>query len=307
MIILIKHSLTHQSKRSTILLNMEKVNLPFFYQLGSQLNPLSKMQVTPQNRIEILFATYGVRNNVLTLLNWGGGLKVCHSSANALIKAIDEIQKWASNTKTTEKWTEEDPGVDWQFQQVIEKAKNFEAILSEELPLLSAYWATKKGIYSPSDLIDNAEKVFPPSVLEKLSESAVQEVAQGGRCLAFDISTASGFHMLRATEEVLHDYYIAVCKPKSKGKLENWGAYISALYELTKETSTTKADIKDHIKRVLALLQQIKNQDRNLIMHPEIILNADEAFILFEITKSAIMAMSDKLPKRLPKHKKKSP
>jgi len=285
------------------MLNMGKINLPFFYQLGSQLNPLSKMKVTPQNRIDILFATYGVRSNVVTLLNWGGGLKVCHSSARALLNAIKEVETWASNIKVTEDWTKEDPATDWKFHQVIDKAKNFETVLSEELLTLSAYWATKKGIYSPSDLIDNAENVFPPSVLEKLSESAVQEVAHGGRCLAFDIPTASGFHMLRATEEVLHDYYIAVCKPKCKDKLDNWGAYISALYELTKETSPTKVDIKEHIKRVLALLRQIKDQDRNLIMHPEIILNADEAFILFEITKSAIMAMSDRLPKR----KKKSP
>jgi hypothetical protein len=35
-------------------------------------------------------------------------------------------------------------------------------------------------------------------------------------------------------------------------------------------------------------------------MHPEVVLTADEAFVLFEITKGAIMAMSDKLPE----HKK---
>jgi hypothetical protein len=284
------------------MLSMEKINLPFFYQLGSQLNPLGKMKATPQNRIEILVAGITVRNNVVTLLNWGGGLKVCHSGARALVDAINEVQTWASNVKAPEDWAKEDPTVDWKFQLVIDKAKNFETVLSEELLTLSAYYATQKGIYSTSDLIDQTAKVFPPSVLGKLSKSVVQEVTYGGSCLAFDIPTASGFHMLRATEEVLHEYYIAVCKPKSKSKLENWGAYIAVLYKLTEEAST-KADVKNHIKKVLALLQQIKDQDRNLIMHPEIALTADEAFILFEITKGAIMAMAE----RLPEQKKKAP
>jgi hypothetical protein len=279
---------------------MEKINLPFFYQLGSQLNPLGKMKTTPQNRIEIFIAGITVRNSILGLLNWAGGLKVCYSGARALLDAINEMEKWALNLKLPGDWTKEDTSVDRKFQQIIDKAKNFETVLSEELLTLSAYCATQKGIYSTSDLIDHAERVFPSSVLEKLSEPVVQEVAHGGRCLAFDIPTASGFHMLRATEAVLHEYYVAVCKPKSKSKLENWGAYISALYKLTEKT-TVKVDVKDHVKRVLALLQQVKDQDRNVIMHPEVVLTANEAFILFEITKGAIMAMSDKLPE----HKKK--
>jgi len=282
---------------------MEKINLPFFYQLGWQLNPLSKMKATPPNRIDIFIAGMTVRNSILGLLNWAGGLKVCYSGARALLDAISEMEKWASNLKAPGDWTKEDTSVDWKFQQTIDKAKNFETVLSEELLTLSAYCATQKGIYSTSDLIDHAERVFPPSVLEKLSEPVVQEVAHGGRCLAFDIPTAAGFHMLRATEAVLHEYYVAVCKPKSKSKLENWGAYISALYKLTEET-TVKADVKDHVKRVLALLQQVKDQDRNVIMHPEVVLTANEAFVLFEITKGAIMAMSDKLPEYKKKQSK---
>lgn len=278
---------------------MEKINLPFFYQLGSQLNPLSKMKATSQNRIDIYIAGMTVRASVVALLTWGGGLRVCYSGARALVDAIDDAQKWVAAQKTPGDWTKVDASVDWKFQQLIEKAKNFETVLSEELLTLSAYLATKKGIYSTSDLIDRAERVFPPSVLEKLSEAVTQEVAHGGRCLAFDIPTAAGFHMLRATEAVLHEYYVAVCKPKSKSKLENWGAYISVLYKLTEKT-TTKADVKGHVKRVLALLQQVKDQDRNVIMHPEVVLTANEAFVLFEITKGAIMAMSDKLPE----HKK---
>lgn len=275
---------------------MEKVNLFFFYQLGAQLSPLSKMTVVPKNRVEIFIAGQTVGGYVRSLLNWTVELKVCRAGAVALLDAIDKAQKWSSTVKAPEDWTKQDYSTDLMFRQVIDKAKNLETVLSEELQTLSSYYASQKAIYSISDLIDQAEKMFLPSMLEKFSESVVQDIKQGGRCLAFDIPTACAFHMLRATEAVLHEYYISVCGPKSKNKLSNWSAYISALFKLSEEANVA-ADIKAHVKKVMALLQQIKDQDRNLIMHPEVVLTADESFVLFEITKGAIMAMSDKLSK----------
>jgi hypothetical protein len=50
------------------------------------------------------------------------------------------------------------------------------------------------------------------------------------------------------------------------------------------------------VKETVAILQQIKDNDRNLIMHPERVLSSDDAFTLFEIAKGAIMAMAKKLP-----------
>jgi hypothetical protein len=182
------------------------------------------------------------------------------------------------------------------FQEVITTAGRFETILYEELRVLPTYSASKKGAYSTSDLIDNAEVVFPDPMLKTLSQAIIGEVRQAGKCLAFDIPTASGFHMLRATEGVLHEYYLVICKPKKKDKLDSWGAYITALYKLTQDGSAIDDETKNHIKKVLALLQQVKDEDRNQIMHLEVVLNDDQAFALFEITKGAIMAMAEKLP-----------
>jgi hypothetical protein len=147
-------------------------------------------------------------------------------------------------------------------------------------------------------LIEHADKVFPASILGKFSPDIVREIQEAGKCLAFDIPTASGFHMLRATECVLHKYYLAVGKPKNNARLKDWGAYIAYLYKLTEQQDNIDEDTVDHIKRVLALLQQVKDQDRNLIMHPEVVLDGDEALILFETTKTAMMAMADKIEVR---------
>ncbi len=91
---------------------MEKINLPFFYQLGGQLNPLTKMKAGPQNRLDIWVASMPVRASVVALLDWGGGLKVCYAGARALVDAIDEVQKWMVDQKAPGDWKKPDTHVD---------------------------------------------------------------------------------------------------------------------------------------------------------------------------------------------------
>lgn len=276
---------------------MEKLNLPFFYQLGAQLNPLVKMKVTDQNRLEVAFSAMALRDSINGLLGWSVGVSVCRPSAAAVLIATEEVVQWWRTTKL-EDTAKPDRAIDGKLRVLINKARTFETVLCEELMTLSAYSAAKKGIYSTGDLIEQADKVFPSSILDKLSPEVVREIKEAGKCLAFDIPTACGFHMLRATEGVLHEYYIAVGEPKKNDKLENWGAYIAYLYKLTKPEAKIDGETVNHIKKVLALLQQVKDQDRNLIMHAEVVLNVNEAFILFETTKTAIMIMVDRIPER---------
>jgi len=123
-------------------------------------------------------------------------------------------------------------------------------------------------------------------VLDKITEDVKREIRESGKCLAFDCATASGFHIMRATELIIHKYYTHVCKPTSEKRLDNWGAYIAKLDQV--------ADAQ--VKEVVAILRQIKDQHRNLIMHPELVLSPDESFTLFEIAQGAIIAMVNALP-----------
>lgn len=158
--------------------------------------------------------------------------------------------------------------------------------MSAELQTLATYNITQKGIYSTTDLVERAERILPEQVLGRIGRMAAGEVRESGKCLALDCATASAFHMMRATEEVMHRYYVSVCKPKPAKRLENWGAYIAALNKSS----------KPEVKEIVAMVQQIKDRHRNLIMHPEIVLTIDEAFTLFEIAQGAIIAMADNLP-----------
>ncbi len=270
---------------------METIDLPFFYVLGGAAGALARMPLTA-NRLDMAMAAFPLRDNLTNLFDAFPALKVCRADGQKLIRAVDD---WVNAVPSGKLREPPDATDEVAARGMISQAKSFETVLLAELRMLPTYYVAQKGIYSTPDLIDNAENVLPGPVKAKLTPVAIREIRESGRCLAFDNATASGFHIMRAIEVVMDDFYIAVCKPKPKptARLDSWGAYIA---EFKKSGDPTAA-------KVVALLQEIK-EDRNNIMHPEWVLSPDEAFTLFEVAQSAIIAMADKLPVRKPKGKK---
>lgn len=265
---------------------MERINLPFYYQLGSQLSTLTKYQYEVKNRIEFVGLCYRVDPYIRAILNMQQ-LTVSRKLGGELVNAIAEVQKWTSNTPPAE-WGKSDYIIDLKIQEIISKSKEYETVLTNELYTFDAYNPPQKGIYSTTYLIEQAERLFPQSILDKIDDKVIHEIRESGRCLAFDVWTASAFHILRALELVLHNYYLCVCKPTPlpKQRLANWGAYLKEL----------QASPDPSVGEVLAILQQIKDKHRNLIMHPDAVLSADESFTLFEIAQGAMIAMVITLP-----------
>jgi len=247
------------------------------------------MEAKASTRLDVWIATFNIATNVRVLLDSPYTLIVCRVAGEELISAIEKGNEWIRETDHKE-WGKEGYSADSIFQQLIEKANKFQTVLSEELQTLETYHAAQKGNYSTTGLIKQAENILPESIRNKMNPNIIEEIRHSGRCLVFDNSTASGFHILRAAELVMHEYYLVTCKPQPKpvGRLDSWGTYLA---ELKKSTAPDT-------KKVIALLQQIKDDDRNLIMHPERVLSPDEAFGLFEIVKSAIITMGNKLPTR---------
>lgn len=279
---------------------MEKINLPLFYQLGMRLHPLTEMKPSADNIYRVAIASLWACHSVEILLGRFSTLSVCRNVGEELIIARGKILKWLDETPN-EKVKELYPSVSQICQKIVDKAKEFETVASAELQKLDVYHVTQKGIYDTTALIERAEKIIPEPLLSKIGEDIVREIRESGKCLAFDCATASGFHIIRAMEALMHNYYIFICKPESGRKLRSWAAYISALYKLTEDTKVRES-VRTDVKKVMALLQQIKDQDRNLIMHPEVVLTPDEAHKLFEIAKGVIIAIADRLPE--PKEKK---
>jgi hypothetical protein len=216
-------------------LGMDKLNLDFFYHLGARLNSLSQIITEPGNvyRILVLQRATQLSPGLYALLNAMPALNVCRSVANELLSKIDVISNWGSNASKDD-YNKPDSSIDNLFIEVIGKAKELETVLRNELATLEVYHTTQKGAYTTTDLIMQAEKTLPESTITRIDDKIIEDIRCSARCLAFDNPTASGFHILRATEAVLHQYYLAVCKPKPKPeRLGSWADYIAELYKST--------------------------------------------------------------------------
>lgn len=276
---------------------MIKLNLSFFYQVGAQLGRLSTMPIGT-SRLGIAMATNTVESYVRTLLaNPDIPLRVCRAQGEQVLDAINALHL------KTQEYFAADPStfpeelnmpITWQdteFHHVLNTSRTFETVLMAELDTLATYYVERKGIYDTDWLIQQAEQALPESMRQYLDLQAVEDMRSSGRCLALDAPTASGFHILRATESILYRYYLTVCKPEKEEPLENWGAYLTALYK----ASGGQQKVTDpEMREVYHILTRIKDH-RNNIMHPEMVLTQDQAFTLFENAKSAIMVMLPRL------------
>lgn len=261
---------------------MDKINLPFYYELGMTLRPL----IGFENRIvdvpkwEVYLAANNAYNYVVGVLRpTSPGLVISRSRGEALLAALDTVTSWDIQS-ISETASNVERGA---IYQLATAAKAFEPVLLAELQNLPSYIVTKKGAYESVDLVERADIALPPHVRDLLAESVLMDVRESGRCLVYDLPTASGVHMMRATESVTHAYYLKVCKPENPPKeAKTLGYYVKKFREAEDERAHEIAE----------LLNQIKNKHRNNLMHPNVFLTAEEAFTLFEIAKSAIIAMA---------------
>jgi hypothetical protein len=157
-------------------------------------------------------------------------------------------------------------------------AKSFETVFDSESPRMAIFWVEKKGIYQTEDLIDHADMHLPDSVRNYLSTQAKVDLIAAGRCLAFNLPTATAFHVWRALEVTFGEYYVSLAgKSFEKAKIaRNWGAYIKALNE-------AGADVK-----ITGNLDHIRAEYRNPVMHPNVNVQPEEAFGLVGIGFSVI-------------------
>jgi hypothetical protein len=152
----------------------------------------------------------------------------------------------------------------------------FEIILRNTLSSVPVYQVSPKGILSTDKLVNGSEQMFSKAVLDRLSDIAISDIKAAGRCLAFNLPTSSGFHIIRALEAVVVDYIVR--KTGSRPPKRDLGAYVDILRQ-------------EHANDdVVFVIDQIRRLHRNPLMHPEDVLDPDHAMDLLLLCRSAINA-----------------
>lgn len=213
-------------------------------------------------------------------------LDTCKENAMTLKATVDTIVRTffasyraADNEEAKTAVWQQVPADGWQLNEQINA---FEYVFSAELARTAIYLVDQVGAYRTSAIIEAADTVFPKNIREQLPEEAVADIRAAGKCLAFDLHTAAGFHIARAVETVLLKYFSALGIPIPK--IRNLGKYIEALSEAAKKGNSIDT-------KVVAAVDQFRDLYRNPIMHPEAVLSADEAAILFALAQSTISAI----------------
>jgi hypothetical protein len=162
-------------------------------------------------------------------------------------------------------------------------------LLAYDLETCDSYIITQKRAYDMKALIFNAQKILPASVIPELSTECIKDIQEAGRCLAFDLPTACGFHMFRALELVMLMYFpvLKITAPSERKK--GLGTYINLL-EGKDENGKDKQDAPKVDTEITGTLRRLKKH-RNPVIHPELTLEEEEAESLFINVNDAIAQM----------------
>lgn len=256
---------------------MIRISISFFYGLGAAMREIAAIQPGVKlNDVWLsLHKAQTELNNLFGTQWFSPAVKSAYNPGQILLNTIAPfVQRtdWTAELTNIEAWS------------ITNALRDFDTVLKSELNIADAYFVSRKAAYDTTALIMNAEQIFPADLVIKVP-NAIVDIREGGKCLAFELSTAAGFHVLRATESVLRAYWDVASKGKSHPKQKNLGVYLKKM-----------EDGNMGSPKVRACLKQIKDLHRNPLMHPEETLSLDEAIGLFGICQSAIGAMLKEIP-----------
>lgn len=251
---------------------MVRIYLPY---VSSVLESLAELRRIADNdeRTDFLYKFYAAKQALDEFLKgsiWGANLRVCHNPGEALLRRIAGVLDDRSEPNSLSFFTV------FQLHDAIDK---FRVVLEAEFQTSAVYLVTARRGYDISILLEQAEVIFPDELIHKIPDVKF-DLQEAGRCIAFSIGTAAGFHLLRALETVICKYWHKVMNGAPLPENRNLGAYIREMEQAQKGDG-----------KVLTALRQIKDFHRNSLMHPEETLDLDQAIALLGIVQSAIVAM----------------
>jgi hypothetical protein len=134
--------------------------------------------------------------------------------------------------------------------------------------------------FDMSRLLGEVGALMAPGVYDALPDIARHDFAEAGKCIAYELPTAAGFHLLRGTEDVLRWYY---CSTVKRGRIDPL-MWFSMTAHLSKRRAPPPAVL-------LANLDNLRKSFRNPTQHPEMIYDIEEVQDLFALSIEVVSRM----------------
>ena len=116
-------------------------------------------------------------------------------------------------------------------------------------------------------LINEGENLLSLSTINTIKDTrpeVVNDMREAARALAFEIPTAVGFHLYRAIEAIVREYFPLVGLSRSQIRNPSLGTYVQILNGTHKKIHITPIN-----EKITVLLDHIVKNYRNPIMHPD--------------------------------------
>ncbi len=280
---------------------MERINQFDLYTLGQQLKALTRFDnagpVSANEAFQVIIAARAALNRLLA--GNPTPLGVSRTTAQQLKEQLDTI--WTNHFMVEDedgtkkfKFPEENaaPIAAWSWRWMCTALERFETVFQEDMREAAAYVVPRRGIYSTASLVDRADETFPAEVSGFIPDKAKRDFRAAGRCLAFNLLTASGYHVGRAVEGMLESYYQFFCNKPVTETLNGWKDYIEALDKVRKAGTFPDNQLSE---KTLKELDQMREDYRNPLAHPRVELNESEARMVFSNGESLIIGMAGEL------------
>jgi len=253
---------------------MKRVNGIEFYSTGSKLARLVAIAKSDRPEFALRHALYMAREwlQAFTEDRFVVHLEEANKRARLIVGAIDALESVVGCPK--------DLVYEARVEDVEYAIHEFAVTLQTELAGLEIYLIEEKCGYRAANFLNGAgECVFSASVIPELPDDVKSDVREACKCLVFELPTALGFHIMRAIEAMMLEYFPLLNLPALAGRDRSMGGYLKVLRPAGVDAS------------ILLTLEQVR-RIRNEIMHPAGFFTTDEAESLFEVAKGAISAIA---------------
>lgn len=259
---------------------MLRVDCYHFYALAVKIHPLINLNVQGALADE-WFMLFEARQELFQFFNIFP-LTTSQPPARTLVDSINRVIPIDVSTIRFNSDSGERITINYFEGHAIQQAAaELESVLKAELAGWDAFYVSQKGAFNTTELMQRAETMVPEPGRSYLTQKALSDFRQAGMCLAFNLGTAACFHVARATEEMIREYYKAIVGELPTVKQRNWGAYHRNL------NKCGQADTK-----VLAWLKHITEEYRNPVLHPDEMLSVDGAIEFINACNSLITCMA---------------
>jgi|GEM_PF-3945754 len=285
---------------------MDKFDAEFLYILGratdsvsGKLDGLSEPLTSAVGRLDFAI---NARYLVQQLISLGEQLKVSPATSNSVIELIDLLSE-----ATPDGFLERvDPAHAEHFAQPFRNTyasevkysiSKFDTHLRGDFLEQNLYRIAQTGAYDTKILLEKGERMLSgnPEALRSYPQ-VLEDVRSSARCLTFELWTAAGFHIARATEGVLQEYWKHV-RRKTDLPVSHRKTWVALCRELqSKPAKDGKPEIAGTGDQALVeFLLYLGQNYRNPLIHPEHSLDAKDCGLLLEGCKATIIKMLDVL------------